>query len=74
MKRGRSKKEKKQIQRNFNGVLRELPRFDFDKYEEPFEEEGFEVEEASEELVIDGIVKSGCPFSFLIDQINFFGH
>ena len=32
----------------------------------------FEIEKASEQDVIDGIVKTGCPFAFVIDQVNFF--
>ena len=32
----------------------------------------FEVEEASEQDVIDGMVQTGCPFAFVIDQVNSF--
>ena len=43
----------------------EMPRFDlFDKY---WVEEDFEVTEADEDKIIDGIVTTGCPFAFMID-------
>ena len=42
-----------------------MPRFDlFDKY---WVEEDFEVTEADEDKIIDGIVTTGCPFAFMID-------
>ena len=31
-----------------------------------------EIEEAKEQDVIDGIVQTGCPFAFMIDQVNSF--
>lgn len=50
-----------------------MPRFDFWKYELHIEdEEEFEAVEASEQDVIDGMATTGCPFAFVIDQINFF--
>ena len=60
-------------QRNFNEIFWEMPRFDFWKYELHIEDEDeFEVEEATEQDVIDGMVTTGCPFAFVIDQVNFF--
>ena len=60
-------------QRNFNEIFEEMPRFDFWKYELHIEdEEEFEAVEASEQDVIDGMATTGCPFAFVIDQINFF--
>ena len=31
-----------------------------------------EIEEAKEQDVIDGMVQTGCPFAFMIDQVNSF--
>ena len=42
------------------------------KYGSAFEQDSFEAEEASEQDIIDGMVTTGCPFAFMIDQINFF--
>ena len=60
---------------NFNELFDEMPRFDFDKYNVPFDpdEVEFVPQEVTEQQIIDGMVGSSCPFSFLIDQINFFG-
>ena len=49
-----------------------MTRFDFEKYGTVFEDENFEAEEVFEQDVIDGMVTSGCPFAFMIDQINAF--
>ena len=51
--------------------MRELPLFDQDKYGNLKEIE-FEIEEAEEQDVIDGMVQTGCPFAFMIDQVNSF--
>ena len=48
-----------------------MPRFDFDKYDIDTEED-FEPEEADEQDIIDGMKTSGCPFAFVIDQVNAF--
>ena len=49
-----------------------MTRFEFEKYGSVFKNEDFEPQEASEQDVIDGMVSSGCPFAFMIDQINAF--
>ena len=59
--------------KNFNNlVVSQLPRFDFDKYGSTFEKKKFKAEEATEQDIIDGMVTTGCPFAFMIDQINLF--
>ena len=62
--------ENSQRKRNFDEVFNEEARFDFeDKYS--FNAE-FEPLPASESDIIDGMVTTGCPFAYLIDQINQF--
>ena len=71
--RGRGGRGRVNPTRNFNEIFWEMPRFDFWKYELHIEDEDeFEVEEATEQDVIDGMVTTGCPFAFVIDQVNFF--
>ena len=72
---GPNGEEKRVRMRNFNELFNEMPRFDFDKYNVPFDpdEVEFVPQEVTEQQIIDGMVESSCPFSFLIDQINFFG-
>jgi len=48
-----------------------MPKFDFDKYDIIFDDD-FEPEEADEQDIIDGMKTSGCPFAFMIDQVNQF--
>ena len=53
-----------------NFYFDEMPRFDLnDKY---WVDPDFEVIEAEEDKIIDGIVTTGCPFAFMIDQISRF--
>ena len=52
----------------FNRVQRaEIDEFDSEKYGEWGD---FVPQEADESDVIEGMVSNGCPFSFVIDQIN----
>ena len=52
--------------------MKEQPLFDEEKYDMNLGDVEFEVEEASEQDVIDGMVQTGCPFAFVIDQVNTF--
>lgn len=44
-----------------------VPTFNLEKYGEWNNPVRFEIEEASAEDVIDGILTTGCPFAFMID-------
>ena len=74
-----TRQEKRARNREMKKVWNELNRFDFEKYEfDLFNEEDpeaeFEPEEVGERQIIDGMVTNGCPFGFLIDQVNNFIH
>ena len=50
-----------------------MPRFDFEKYDMDFDEEiEFEAQQADEQDIIVGMKTTGCPFAFVIDQVNAF--
>ena len=71
-----NRNERRERNRNFNEIFHDMPRFDFEKYDfedvNEEEETEFEPTEATEQDVIDGMVTTGCPFAFLIDQVNSF--
>ena len=48
-------------------------RYNFEKYGNWNNPRFFQVSEASEDDVINGMATLGCPFAFLIDQINAYG-
>ena len=57
--------------RQFNKTVREeLDQFNHEKYGDWDKE--FVPEETEETDIIDGMVNTGCPFAFVIDQINGF--
>jgi hypothetical protein len=50
---------------------RHIPEFNFEKYGKLDEHiVSDEIEFATEDQIITGMETRGCPFSFLIDQIN----
>ena len=56
-----------------NKFARNVPQFNFDKYGAWDDPSTFEDWEATEDDVLAGMATTGCPFAFLIDQINTLG-
>ena len=55
------------------GVRTHSPELDLEKYGDWNNPSTFDPPEASEADIINGMVQSGCPFSYLIDYINTLG-